>query len=310
MSRRWFAEYLFVFASILCATAAPQAAGDRLADSSRIAVIDMHLHAVPVTFLGAQHPAAKKTDEQNLNETLAEMKRWNIVKAVASGPIDLVLKWKVAAGDRIIASPMLPFLAGEVTPAILRGHYQAGRFGAMGEITAQYGGLPPTDALLEPYYALAEEFDVPVGIHMGLGPRGAAYTEYPRYRMSLSNPLLLEEVLLRHPKMRVYVMHAGWPFVDDMIGLLHAHPQVHVDVGVIDWYLPRQEFHNYLRRLVEAGFDKRIMFGSDQMLSPNAIGRAIEAIEAASFLTATQKADIFYNNAARFLRLGASGTSK
>jgi predicted TIM-barrel fold metal-dependent hydrolase len=52
------------------------------------------------------------------------------------------------------------------------------------------------------------------------------------------------------------------------------------------------------------------MFGSDQMLSPNAIGTAIEAIEAASFLTATQKEDIFYNNAARFLRLGASGTSK
>lgn len=308
MDRRWFIAYLFVFASTFCAY--PQPAGDRTAESNRIAVIDMHMHALPGTFFGAQHAAAKKTDEQNLNEALAEMKRWNIVKAVTSGPIDLVLRWKAAAGDRIIASPMLPFLVSEVTPAILRGHYQAGRLGAMGEITAQYGGLAPTDPVLEPYYALAEEFDVPVGIHMGPGPSGAAYRSYPRYRMSLSNPLLLEEVLLRHPKMRVYVMHAGWPFINEMIGLLHAHPQVHVELGVIDWYIPRQEFHNYLRRLVEAGFDKRIMFGSDMMLTPNVIGRAIEAIEAAPFLTVIQRADIFYNNAARFLRLESSGTSK
>jgi hypothetical protein len=45
------------------------------------------------------------------------------------------------------------------------------------------------------------------------------------------------------------------------------------------------------------------MFGSDQMLWPEMIGKAIEAIEAADFLTAEQKRDIFYNNAARFLRL-------
>lgn len=66
---------------------------------------------------------------------------------------------------------------------------------------------------------------------------------------------------------------------------------------------PRKGFHAYLRRLVEAGYGKRVMFGSDQMVWPEAIGMAVEAIEAADFLTREQKADIFYNNAARFLRL-------
>src|SRR3989454_6563092 len=42
------------------------------------------------------------------------------------------------------------------------------------------------------------------------GPPGAAYLATPRYRASLSNPLLLEETLIRHPKLRLYVMHAGW----------------------------------------------------------------------------------------------------
>jgi len=48
------------------------------------------------------------------------------------------------------------------------------------------------------------------------------------------------------------------------------------------------------------------MFGSDQLLYPEVIEHAIESIESAAFLTAGQKRDILYNNAARFLRLDAS----
>lgn len=51
---------------------------------------------------------------------------------------------------------------------------------------------------------------------------------------------------------------------------------------------------------------KRLMFGSDQMVWPEAIGMAIEGIEFADFLTTEQKRDIFCSNAARFLRLDAS----
>jgi hypothetical protein len=45
------------------------------------------------------------------------------------------------------------------------------------------------------------------------------------------------------------------------------------------------------------------MFGSDQMIWPGLIEPAIRSIEQATFLTPKQKRDIFYNNAARFLRL-------
>jgi len=98
-------------------------------------------------------------------------------------------------------------------------------------------------------------------------------------------------------------MHAGWPFLEEMIALLYAHPSVHVDVGVLDWTQPREEFHRYLRRLVEAGYGKRIMFGSDQMVWPEAIEMAVATIQSAEYLTPEQRSDIFYHNAARFLRL-------
>lgn len=55
--------------------------------------------------------------------------------------------------------------------------------------------------------------------------------------------------------------------------------------------------------MVEAGFADRIMFGSDQMVWPEAIARGVEAIHEAPLLTEPQKRAILYDNAARFLRL-------
>ena len=53
----------------------------------------------------------------------------------------------------------------------------------------------------------------------------------------------------------------------------------------------------------QVDFGKWIMFGFDQIVWPEKIARSIEAIEAAAFLSHEQKRDIFFNNAARFLRL-------
>jgi hypothetical protein len=98
-------------------------------------------------------------------------------------------------------------------------------------------------------------------------------------------------------------MHAGYPMLDDLLAVLYAHPQVYVDVGVIVFQEQRAAFYRYLRAIVEAGFGNRVMFGSDQMVWPGVIERAVAVIEEAPFLSQEQKRDILYNNAARFLRL-------
>jgi predicted TIM-barrel fold metal-dependent hydrolase len=67
--------------------------------------------------------------------------------------------------------------------------------------------------------------------------------------------------------------------------------------------LTRAEYYDLLETLVRAGFQERIMFGSDQMVWPGLIEEGIDAILEAPFLTEAQKRDILYNNAARFLRL-------
>jgi len=192
--------------------------------------------------------------------------------------------------------------------AWLREELRTERIQALGELTPQFIGMAPDDQRLEPYWRLAEEFDVPVAIHMGPGPPGVAYEaspspqKYPDFRMAANNPLLLEDVLLRHRQMRLIVMHAGWPFLDEVIALLYAHPNVYVDVGALqaEFMVPRASYYRHLRSLIEAGFGKRIVFGSD---FPAQAESGIAAIMTADFLTDDQKADILCGNAARFLRL-------
>ncbi len=256
---------------------------------------------------------APKTDQALLDETLAQMRRFNIVAGVLAGDRDIVRKWRAADPDRFI--PAANFFTDEKPPPVARAielekRIASGETRVFAEITPQYRGLAPDHPSLEPFYALAERLDIPVGIHMGYGAPGGPYWLYPKYRAALGNPLLLEDLLTRHPKMRVYVMHAGMPLTDEMIALLYSHPQVFVDISADNVAVPRPEFYTHLKRLVEAGYGKRIMFGSDQMVWPQTIEVAVDSITEAPFLSEDQKRDILYNNAARFLRLSPEQIAK
>jgi predicted TIM-barrel fold metal-dependent hydrolase len=249
---------------------------------------------------------APKTDKGLLDDTIAQMRRFNIVSGVISGERAIVSKWKAAAPDLFVSAEDFfdgPGLPAAGRAAVLEQQVKSGETKVFAEVTPQYRGLPPDHSSLAPFYAMAERLDIPVGIHMGYGAPGGPYWLYPKYRASLGNPMLLEDLLTRHPKLRLYVMHAGMPLTDEMIAILYSHPQVYVDISADNVGVNRAEFWVHLRRLVEAGYGKRIMFGSDQMVWPQAIEVAVDSITTAPFLTEQQKRDILYNNAARFLRL-------
>lgn len=245
-------------------------------------------------------PAAA-TDDALMTQTLAVMERRNIIGVVGADPA-IVAKWKEAAPDRII--PSLDFnLArdSETTPQDIAAMVEDGTIKVLGEVSNQYGGFAPNAPEFEPYWAMAEEADLPIGIHIGTMPPGSAYLYGGTPRIALGDPFLLEDVLVKHPRLRVYMMHAGYPHIGRTIAMMRQYPQLYVGIGVLPVTMPRAEFHAFLERLVRAGMGKRIMFGSDQMIWPGIIDASIEAVETAD-LTKAQKRDIFYNNAARFLR--------
>lgn len=251
---------------------------------------------------GDQAVWSPMTDDELRDQTLAIMERRNIVGVVSGTHVE---EWHEVAPDRVIpAQSMAIGMEEEFTPDDVRRLHAAGKLEVLGEVGNQYLGVEPNDPRFEPFLAVCEELDIPIGIHVGPGPPGAPYLPgMGAYRARLHSPLLLEEPLLRHPRLRLYVMHAGWPMLDDMLAMLYVHPQLHVDTGIISYGLPRREFHRYLRALVEAGYTSRIMFGSDNMVWPGAIEYALESIELADFLTDGQKRAILHDNAARFLRL-------
>lgn len=252
------------------------------------------------------YPAAKG---EYLKDVLAEMKRLNVTAVVFGDPAS-VQKWKEAAPDRVI--PGTSFSDGvkpgeRVAIDQLRKTFTSGGFKVMGEIGLQYEGLSPSDPSVDGYFALAEQLDIPVAIHMGTGGSGRANVTTPKFRRSMGNPLLLEELLARHPKLRVQVMHAGYPMIDNMLTLLQANSHVNVDIAGLIWSYPIKEVNRYIERLVDAGFEDRVMFGTDQMEWPKLMAYSISIIQSADYLTPQQKRDILYNNAARFYRLDRSG---
>ena len=247
------------------------------------------------------YPAAKG---QYMKEVIADMDRLNVT-AVVFGSLEQVKNWQEAAPGRVI--PGTSFAAGgkRLTIEELRKAFTAGGFKVMGEIGLQYDGISPSDMSVDRYFALAEELDIPVAIHMGTGGSGRANIGRPTFRGSMGNPLLLEELLARHPKLRVQVMHAGYPMAENMLTLLQASSHVYVDVAGLIWSYPIKEVNRYIERLVDGGFGDRVMFGTDQMVWPKLMAYSISIIQNADYLTTEQKRDILYNNAARFLRIEA-----
>ncbi len=312
-----------------------------LAQGAGKPIIDMHLHARPALYAGANPPPmctpftimprsnpkngiyegmelngppcahpipAATSDEAVLAGTLAAMNKLNIF-GVISGEPALIAEWTARAPSRIFPAIdyRLPGTLGSkhVAPKSLeslRALHREGKLAVIGEIMAQYEGVPVSDPRLDPLWALAVELDVPVAIHMGPGEPGQPYSG-GAYQASLGDPLLLEPVLNKHPKLRVSIMHAGYPMADRLRALLFSYPHVYAEIGSIVYTEPRPAFYRFLQEIVDAGYGDRVLFGSDQMIWPDIIEPSVRSITEAPFLTAEQKRDILYNNAARFLRL-------
>ena len=319
-----------VWAVIACTAAGP-------VHADKPPVIDMHLHALPYTMYGPPPLAfctplqgmphwnqtgpygetmgkwqrepggdepvwSAESDEELLERTLASMERHNVY-GVVSGPPKLVEAWVEADPDRFWPGLMFQVRPESPSPERIVAMHEDGKLDVFGEITTQYQGILPTDEALEPYWAALEEHDIPAGIHIGPGPPGIVYLGASNMRARMNSALTLEEVLVKHPKLRVYIMHAGYPMLDDLIAVMYLYPQVYVEVGIIVYSLSKPEFYRYVKGIVDAGFADRIMFGSDQMIWPETIDYSVRVIEDAPFLSEQQKRDILFNNAARFLRL-------
>ncbi len=107
---------------------------------------------------------------------------------------------------------------------------------------------------------LAEEYDIPIQIHTGLG------------RLRGSNPMLLEPLIETYPNVKFVLFHGGYPWYHEIAALAHNHTNVFIDMvwlPIISTTAAVRALHEYIE--VSPGSD-RIAWGSDTWTSEEALG--------------------------------------
>jgi len=255
---------------------------------------------------------------------VSELDQENVVLAVLSitSPCQAE-RWRVDTANRFLLGAMMPcprnlaqrydcFPETDGIPDLdwLRESVESGTIGAFHEMMFNYDGTAPDSSKMAPFWALAEEFGIPVGVHTWSGPPPGRSIRAnpdccPDYDGDMGNPKRLRSVLDRHPDLKIWLQHVGsdgnqipelW---DETLSLLASYPNVYVDLSITNSVLPLEDYEGGLMRLIDAGFGDRIMLGTDNV--PLAL--ILERLDQIDGLTEKQRSAILYDNAASFLDL-------
>ena len=182
---------------------------------------------------------------------------------------------------------------------------KAGKIQVWGEIQPMFHGKTLADDIYAPYLKICEQEGIPIALHTGRGPTNI-HLRYPDYRLALGDPLLLEPILIKYPKLKLYLMHAGLPFYENTLALMDSYPQVYVDLGWILYSyrkITQHQAEDFLRKIKKYDMIDRVMFGSDCMYWPDELENSIKKLNSFKFLSDLDKNKIFYLNAVKFFEL-------
>lgn len=277
-------------------------------------VIDVHIHLYrgderSQHYNPEQLGEGQELDSSRMSWLLQSFDRNQVVLALAGGSPKYAAAY-AAADERVwagITFPCSKLVARDwpcekdfMTYDELRALYKAGQLRSMGETLFNYYGIPPTDPRLDPYWKLAEELQLPVGVHADAGPPGVNKKERPNYRPDYANPELLRPVLEKYPDLKLYLMHFGDSYSEQAMALMKDYPKVYCDISAISLYQDKDVWEPNLKELYARGLGDRLMFGSD---FEGTIEDNLRVIYNIGWLNEAQKRDIMYFNAARFLEL-------
>ncbi|RYY18743.1 MAG: hypothetical protein EOO04_23370 [Chitinophagaceae bacterium] len=247
---------------------------------------------------------------RDISHQIKALQKAGVYKAAISTSWEQQHQYKDQQGISFLYGLMLPCPNGKV-PYSLQPCYsdggdwpglewtekqiREGKVNFLGEILSQYYGISSSDTLLFPYYALAEKYNIPVGIHTGgAGPDHGS----PNFKMELGSPTYLERCLLAFPKLKVWLMHGGDQFYEEAISMLSKHKNVFADISVISNpdIVSSKRFKQIMSDFIDAGLEDQLMFGTDN----GDIEKVVASIEELPFLSAQQKTRIYYSNAEQF----------
>jgi predicted TIM-barrel fold metal-dependent hydrolase len=155
--------------------------------------------------------------------------------------------------------------------------------------------MPPDAAQIYPYYAKCCELDIPIMMQVG---QNLVYSRERRLP-SVGRPILLDQVAIDFPELKLIGIHVGTPWVDEMIAMCWKHENIFT-AG--DAYAPRYWPAQYVHYLNSYGSDK-VLWGTDwPVVDPE---RSVAEVEALNLKPAS-KQKLMRDNALNVFRLPGS----
>ena len=122
------------------------------------------------------------------------------------------------------------------------------------KISPIYQNWDPQDSKHYPLFKKAEELGIPINIHQG--------TTFVRPGpLKFANPILLEDIAIACPKLRIIIAHMGHPWEDECVAIIRKHPNLYTNISAIH-YRPVRHYHS-IRTAIEYGVEHKLIFGSD-----------------------------------------------
>lgn len=117
-----------------------------------------------------------------------------------------------------------------------------------------YQNIHPMDDRMLPVYEFCQKHNLPIMIHQG--------TTFPRRApLKFSLPILLEDVAMKFPDLKMIIAHMGHPWIAETIVLIRKQPNFFADISALH-YRPWQ-FYNGIICAKEYGVLNKLLFGSD-----------------------------------------------
>lgn len=117
-----------------------------------------------------------------------------------------------------------------------------------------YQDVHPHDRRFYPIYQRCAELGMPIIFHQGS-------TTPRQIRLAIASPLLIEDIAIEFPQLKMQIAHLGHPWMVDTIQVLRKQPNVYADISCL-WPRPWQ-YYNALVLAQEYGVISQVVFGSD-----------------------------------------------
>jgi hypothetical protein len=223
--------------------------------SEAIPVIDAHTHTNFSTAAGS-----KRTQEQYF----AEWKLAGVVGAVAHTSAS-------GTGFSALQDKNVIYCAGigeQSNVRTIEAGLRSRKFGCL-KIYLGYVHRYAYDKRYEPYYRLAQKYDVPVVFHTGDTNSTVAKLKY-------TDPLTIDEVAVDHPKVRFVIAHCGNPWIESAAEVAYKNPNVFLEcsamlIGNLE-EMPVDKIDEYVVKPIAWIFGyvedpTKLMFGTDWPLT-------------------------------------------